>query len=279
MGRDQEDLMETVDRGRMRSGTLAVVALATALAAAGCGGSAATPAIIFITPPPATLAPGATPTPGPPPPEISSTVISTSAPDGRWTVIFKKPVVGSASSDVAAKINDAITNKVNGYISTFTSGSLPAVASGETASTLDGNFSIALDATNIVSLRFTIMTFVSGSAHPVGSAGALNFVASTGATIALGDLFANASDAVKILADKTHAALTASLGSDLSWPSSANDIAFYEKAWAITAAGLEFTWGQGELASSAAGTPSAVVSWPDLKSVLTADGPLAGLAG
>jgi hypothetical protein len=279
MARDQEERMDTGDRGRIRGGILAVVALATALVAAGCGGSAATPAIIFITPPPATLAPGATPTPGPPPPEISSTVISTSAPDGRWTVIFKKPIVAAASSDAAGKMNDAITSKVTGYISTFTSGSLPAVASGTTPSTLDGNFSIAIDTSNVVSLRFTILTFVSGSAHPVGSAGSLSFVVSTGATLGLDDIFSSTSDAVKILADKTHAALTASLGSELSWPNGASDIAFYDKAWAITAEGLEFTWAQGELSSMAAGTPSAVVSWPDLKSVLKADGPVAGLAG
>jgi hypothetical protein len=271
--------MNVIDSGRARGGIVAVLALAASLVAAGCGGSAATPAIIYITPAPPTLAPGATPTPPPPAAEISSNLISTKAPDARWTVLYKMPVVGGASSDVLAKVNDAISAKVNGYISAFTGGDLPAVTTGNSPSTLDGNFSIALNEQGIVSLRFTILAYVSGAAHPVASAGGLTFNIGTGATIALGDLFSNTGDAAKILDEKAHAALSTSLGDALSWPDGTQEFAFFEKAWVVTKAGIECAWSQGDIASQAAGAPSAVVSWADLKSVLKTDSPVASLAG
>ena len=271
--------MNVIDRGRTRSGIVAVLALAAALVAAGCGGSAATPAIIYITPAPPTLAPGATPTPPPPAAEIGSNLISTKAPDARWTVLFKMPVIGGAGSDVVSRINAAISAKVNGYISSFTGGSLPAVAAGAAASTLDGDFSVALNEKGIVSLRFTILTYVSAAAHPVASAGGITFLIGNGATVALADLFGNSGDAAKVLDSKMHAALTASLGDTLSWPSTTSDISFFEKAWVVTSAGVECTWNQGDIASQAAGTPSAVATWADLKSVLKSDGPAAALAG
>ena len=67
---------------------VSLAALLMAATVAACGSSSsATPPVIYITPRPPTLAPGATPTVAPSAAGISSTIISTSAPDGRWTVI------------------------------------------------------------------------------------------------------------------------------------------------------------------------------------------------
>jgi hypothetical protein len=263
--------MEMTAGRRIRGGILAGALLTATLLVAACGGSGATPQVIYTMLPP-TLAPGATPTPAPPPPEISSVILASNAPDGRWTAIFKKPVVGGVSAASATKMNDAISSKVDAYITAFTSGSLPALNSGAGPSTLDGNFSIALDTLSVVSLRFSILTYVTGAAHPVAQAGSVNLDVSSGATIALGDLFTSTGAALPILTDKTHAALLSALGADLSWPSSSIDITFFEKAWAFTPAELEFTWSQGEIASESAGTPSAVVVWSDLKSAVNPTG-------
>ena len=110
----------------MRFVVMASVAAFLTVAAAGCGGTNATPQTTYISPPPGTLAPGATPTPSPRPPDITGEIISTTAPDSRWTVTFKKPVIGGVTPAVATKMNAAITAKVNGYISAFTSRALPA---------------------------------------------------------------------------------------------------------------------------------------------------------
>ena len=261
----------------MRLVVLASVAAFLATAAAGCGGSNAKPQVIYISPPPGTLAPGATPTPGLPPPNITGEIISTTAPDSRWTVTFKKPVIGGVSPAVATKMNAAIAAKVNGYISAFTSRDLPAVAGGSGPSTLDGNYTIALDSSWLVSLRLSVLTEVTGESA-VGEAGSINFDLSTGATISLSDVFTNPAAALPTITTKTRASLSGTLGSDLSWPAGSVPMSFFDKAWTFTQSGLEFMWSQGAIASPSAGMPSAVVAWADIKSAINLKGPAAEFA-
>jgi hypothetical protein len=269
--------MGMVDSRGMRSVVLASVAAFLVMAAAGCGGSSATPQVIFISPPPGTLAPGATPTPSPPPPAITGEIISTTAPDSRWTVTFKKPVIGGVSPAVATKMNAAITAKVNGYISAFTSRALPAAGSGSGPSTLDGNYTIALNSSTLVSLRLSVLTEVTGEST-VGEAGSINFAVSTGATIALSDVFTNPAAALSTITTKTRASLSGALGSDLAWPGGTVPMSFFDKAWTFTRPGLEFMWSQGAIASASAGMPSAVVAWADIKAAINPKGPAAEFA-
>lgn len=261
-----------------RFGVLAGVAMAALLAVAGCTGSNATPSVIFITlpPPPVTPLPsGVTPAPtvGLPVPVIGSVVISSNAPDNSWTVTFKKPVVSGISDAAAAKMNDTITTLVNDYIAEFTGSGLPPVAAGMGPSTLEGDFSIALASPTLLSLRFTMLSYVSGAAHPVGTPGSANFVVSSGASISLSDILTNPATATTILANLTHAELASSLGSDLNWSGTASSISFFDKAWAMTTGGLEFTWGQGELATEVVGMPSVTLAWPSVKAIIKSGSP------
>jgi len=224
--------MALIVRRRAGFGLASCLAVVAALAAAGCGGSNATPAIIYITPTPApatptvvptplpsgvTPAPTATPTPGPATPAIGSVVISSDAPDSRWKVTFKKPIVSGIPNPAMTKINDAITAKVNSLISGFTGSGLPAVQTGAGPSTLEGDFTIALDSPTLISLRFTVLTFVTGAAHPIGTPASINFVVSSGDTVALTSLFNDPTAALPVLSTQAHAALSADLGSDLTW--------------------------------------------------------------
>jgi hypothetical protein len=273
-----EDRLARLGGRRARSGILACVAVLAALAAAGCVGSSATAQVIYLTPPPGPVTPlpsGVTPAPtiALPTPVIDSVVISSNAPDNSWTVTFKKPVVSGISDAAATAMNNAITDAVNGFVSAFTGGGLPAVASGEGPSTLEGDFSIALDSPTLVSLRFTMVTFVTGAAHPAETPGSLNFVVSSGAKINLTDLFTSPVAAVSTLSLMAHTQLSASLGTDLTWSGSAPSMTFFEKGWAMTPAGLEFTWAQGDIASEAAGMPSVTLAWPAIKSIILTSSP------
>ncbi len=96
---------------------------------------------------------------------------------------------------------------------------------------------------------------------------------SSGAQIALSDIFNDANAAVPTLASQADAVLKASLGSDLTWNGSAPSLSFFDKAWAMTQKGLEFTWSQGELASQAAGMPSASLAWSNVKPLIKLEGP------
>ena len=252
------------------------VALVSLMAAAACGGSSVTPKTIIITPAPGPITPrpsGVTPEPTLTPPTLTTYLVESTALDNRWKVTFKKPVIGGISDGVAAKINDAITAKVNGLISTFTDSGLPTVATGDGPSTLQGDYSIALNTAAIVSLRFTVLTDVTGAAHPVGRPGSLTVQVSSGATVGLTDLFSDQAKALSTVASQCKSQLAKTLGSDLTWDGKATSFDFFSKAWVITPGGLEFVFAQGDLASQAAGMPSATVPWSSLKPVVKAGGP------
>jgi hypothetical protein len=265
--------MGTLGGRRARVGALACVAVAAALVAGACSGSTATPQIIYLTPPPGPVTPlpsGVTPAPSIalPTPIIDSVILSSNAPDNRWAVTFKKPVVSGISDAAMTKINDAIAAKVNDLIGAFTKQDLPAVASGDTQSTLEGDFSIALDTPRLISLRFTVLTYVTGAAHPEGQPSSINLVVADGSTINLTDLLTDQAAALTSFAGQAHSALEATLGTDLNWSGTAKSLTFFDKAWVMTIDGLEFTWGQGELASEAAGMPTATLPWAGIKPLI-----------
>jgi hypothetical protein len=273
--------MTTHHRSR-RPVTLAGAAIVLLLATAGCAKSNKTPEIIFITPAPGTGSPGGT-LPGgsvvaietASAPTITSILISTSDPGGKWTVTFKKPVVTGVSDSIAGPMNDAITSQVNDDISQFTGSDLPTVAKDQSPSTLEGNFATAYASGAILSLRFSIVTFVSGGAHPTSQAGSINLAVGSGRTIALQDLFADPTAAAAALAPRVHDMLANQLGDALIWDGKASSLDFFATGWVFTADGLQFNWNQGDIATEAAGRPSAVVAWSDLKALLKPDGPAA----
>lgn len=267
--------MGTAGRGPRMVAVLGV-ALVSLMAAAACGGSAVTPRIVYITPPPGPITPrpsGVTPEPTLAPPTITTFLVESTALDNRWKATFKKPVIGGVSDALAGKMNDAITVKVNGLISAFTESGLPAVASGDGLSTLEGDYSIALNTAATVSLRFTVLTYVTGAAHPTGQPSSITFTVSSGATVGLTDLFSDQAKALSTVASQCKTELTKTLGADLTWDGKAPSFDFFAKAWVITPVGLEFVFAQGDLASQAAGMPSATVPWSSLKSVVNAGGP------
>ena len=257
---------------------LAGVALLAALAAGACTKSNATPRIIYITPSPGptgTIVPGG-PTPAPTPvpvlSTISSTLVTATAPDGRWKVVFKKPVVAGVSEAAASAMNNTITGQVNSYIAAFTSSSLPEVVKPAGPSMLEGDFAIAFNTPTVISLRYSVLTSVSGAAHSTGVPGSVTFAVASGKTIGLAELFSDPGAAAKTIASKAHASLSSALGKDLTWNGTATNLDFFSKAWVFTSGGLEFSWPQGQLASVAAGMPNAVVPWADLKSVVKPGG-------
>ena len=289
-------------RRSTRLGALAVLVACAALVPAGCITVTATPKIIWVTLPPAppgptvspsiavpsgtpapsgTLEPTATPAPSATAtapaaaPSVSSTTVANSAPDHRWNVTFRKPVVSGVAPAAANAMNNSITTRVNAYISSFNGSSLPVVASGDGPSTLNGNFSVAFSSPSLLSVRFTIETYVTGAAHPSTEAGSISFDVASGAVIQLPDLFTTAAAALPVLQTEAHAKLAALLGADLLWPASVT-MADFGKAWVFTPAGLELTWSQSVIASTAAGTPTISIAWSALSSVIATPGPAAG---
>ena len=270
--------MRTANRGRAGIGAFIGIAVVALVVAAACSSAAVTPETIVITPTPGAV----TPLPSGVTPEpltiatIDNVVISTDAPDKSWKVTFKKPVISGISEASAKKINEAITSIVNGYIGDFTGSNLPIPKNDGGPSTLEGNYSVALNASDLISLRFSVLTTVTGGARPSGKPGSVNFAVKTGEKIGLTDLFTSASAALPVIVAQTKADLAKQLGADLTWDGKASSLDFFDKAWVLTPEGLEFNFEQGKMATIAAGMPMATLPWSGLKSLIKPTGPAGG---
>jgi hypothetical protein len=203
-------------------------------------------------------------------PSVSSVVVASAAANGAWQVTFEKPVVSAGSAAAAGAMNAAIGKAVNAYIADFTTHAPETSAPGH-PSTLNGSFTIALSSPTLLSLRFAVTEATSGTAGAETLAGSVNFVASSGTSIALGDLFTNAAAALPVLSAQVRTQLAGRLGGALIWPASPTMDSF--GAFDLTVAGLELTWSQGVVAPPADGTASVLVPWPALAAVIAPAGP------
>jgi hypothetical protein len=291
-----------MNRQSAKSG-LGWLAIAAALVVAGCGGSGPTPQVIYIplgsSPSPSLthVSPTAVPTPTdtevstpvdteastptapskptPGPPSIASSKVTdsgTSPSCGSWTVEFAKPVVSGVPT--ADTMNAAITTKVAAFITDFKS----QMASGGGAGpcSLKGGYQVGISSSALIGISFSEVVYLGGASTGT-VAGSINFIVSSGATVALADLLTTPAAGAAALSTQSRALLPAALIGDVdatainagTMPVMAN----FEKAWAFTSAGLKLTFQELQVASAVSGTPSVVIPWASLKNVINPSGP------
>jgi hypothetical protein len=267
---------------------LGCLVVAAALVVTACSGNKATlpatnatpapptPIIVDVTPTPgSTPADAETPTPPPSVPSIAITTITdagNTASCGNWTLSFQKPVVSGVPA--AATMNAAITAKVNAYINDFKA--LLSSGDGTASCQLTGRASVTLNSDGLIGISFNESSFT-GGAHPATIAGSINFTVSNGATVSMGQLFTG-TGAPAVLSTQSRLLLTALLGPsgvDASFinPGTTPLMSSFDTAWAFRKEGLEVTFQQYEVAPGSEGTPTIVIPWASLKSVIDPSGP------
>ncbi len=128
----------------------------------------------------------------------------------------------------------------------------------------------------MIGISFSEETYL-GGASPATVAGSINFIVSSGATVALADLLTTSAAGAAALSTQSRALLPGVLMGDVdagainagTTPVMSN----FEKAWTFTSAGLKLTFQEFQVASAASGTPSVVIPWASLKSVINPSGP------
>lgn len=279
-------------------------AVAAALAVTACGSGGATPPIIYVISPPAPTptaastptavstpadtaeptpadteapSPTAPPTPTPTPGVASITSVKvtdggTSPQCGSWTVEFDKPVVSGVPA--AATMNAAITAKVTAFINDFKSQTSSGGGAGPCS--LKGEFEVGANRSVLIGLGFSEVVYL-GGASTGAVAGSLNFIVSSGATVALADLFTTPAAGAAALSTQSRALLAAALDGDADAGAinagTSAVISNFAAAWVLTSAGLKVTFKADQVASAASGTPSIVIPWASLKSVINPSGP------
>jgi hypothetical protein len=280
--------------GRAASTAILAAALtALAVAAWGCGGEAATPPIVYVTPslgvtetpvPSETVEASAAGSPSPTPASAPGAATITKAKVTRkgstgtcvdWTATIMKPVVGGIPEEAASAANAVLDEKVTEAMDDFET-VMGYGGGGSGPCTLTGDYSVAYSSTTLLSLRLTFVQYTGGASTST-IAGSASF-RTDGTPVELADLFTSASAGAAKLSTESRTRLLSALGSqgvDADWvnPGTLPQISSFDSAWAFTGSGLELTFQEVTVAPHALGTPRIVIPWSSLAGVLDPNGP------
>jgi Protein of unknown function (DUF3298) len=145
---------------------------------------------------------------------------------------------------------------------------------GSTGSFYDQQYKLLSPPGNIVSLKFQIMIYIQGAAHPGTHFRTVTYDLETGSDMRLAQLFLSGSDYLEKIANYCIAQLsTRDIGFDAS-SNGAQPVPEKYGNWNITSDGLMITFDEYQVAAYAAGPQEVVVPYTELSSVIDPQGPL-----
>jgi hypothetical protein len=293
---------------------LALVAVFVAMTALGSAGPDATASpsgtvVAAATPTPTPSVAQATPsasgtvadgsrTPGTTglPPTVMSATGSAKDAGGIWQVSYHYPRLAAPAIPTVAAVNDDIANDIGARLQSFEAGPAAIQQQPGKVNTLTGSYKVQLLRSDLVSFVLSWVDDTSG-AHPATTIETLSYDLSSGARIAFADVFTDGQAAAAILSQQSRDLLHPVLGTDydptivndgtspdcpsLAGPTPSCPLAAGSNfaTWALDPKGLVVIFQEYQVAAYADGTPSVVVPWSALASVLDPDGPAAPLAG
>ena len=227
--------------------------------------------------------PTAEPTPIPSPTPIDLTVILSSHEseihDNKMMmdIFLKQPVMEQPESKTAS-FNQTIESLVQTEINNFTDLVTENLEYQATLSETFGYNSMYLEyePTNtghgIVSIHFTVSTYVMGAAHPFSYSKTLNYDLAKEKTLQLEELFMPGSDFLGVLS--TQSIQIISENGYMDWPEGASPVADNYQNWNITPDGILITFDPYQVAPYAAGPQKVLVPYDALESLIDRDGPM-----
>jgi len=147
---------------------------------------------------------------------------------------------------------------------------------GSTGSFYDQQYKLLTPPGNLVSLKFQIMIYIQGAAHPGTHMRTVTYDLEAGNDLKLEQLFLSGSDYLDKIANYCIAQLkTRNIGFD-AFTSGAQATPENYGNWNITPDGLLITFEEYQVAAYAAGPQEVVVPYAELQSVIDPHGPLQG---
>lgn len=272
---------------RVLAATTAVVAL-VGVAALATGRPAPHGSGVVAPPPGSTPAataaalasPGAAPLP-----TVTDASLDGSVPRTGATWKVRYPRVAGIGETAGRAVNSALLAWAESVKSTFAKGDGATVpVDGQAPAELEAWYTVAHRSASLLSLRLLAYEYPSGAAHGTTALTTFTFDLASGQSLGLADLFLPGAAFLQALSTearsqlRTDPAITA-MGDDLPWMTTGTEPTPDNFAgWAVTAGGLEVTFGQYQVAPYAAGMPAIVVPYRQLAGLLDPAGPLGSLA-
>jgi hypothetical protein len=146
---------------------------------------------------------------------------------------------------------------------------------GSSGSFFDQSYTLLSPPGDLLSLKFEIMIYIEGAAHPGTHSRTVTYDMQAGADVRLEQLFRPGSDYLETIANYCIAQLeTRDIGFE-AFSSGAQPVPENYGSWNITPDGLLITFDEYQVAAYAAGPQEVVVPYAELQSVIDPHGPLA----
>jgi hypothetical protein len=147
---------------------------------------------------------------------------------------------------------------------------------GSTGSFYDQTYKLLSPAGNLVSMKFQIMTYFQGAAHPGTRLRTVNYDLEAGSDVRLEQLFLPGSDYLERITNYCIAQLSSRNIGFEAFANGAQPLPENYGNWNITADGLLITFDEYQVAAYAAGPQEVNVPYAELQPVIDPHGPLAG---
>jgi hypothetical protein len=193
----------------------------------------------------------------------------------RYTIKARYPALEWGNDPRVKAFNEAAEDIALGEIRAFKEGvyRIPDDSTfNELGSSLEIDFSPTTSEKGILSIRYQMMFYMAGAAHPGLYSYALNYDLEQGETIALEDLFQEDAPFLDTLSNACLEDLQKR--GRLEWEDGALPLAENYRVWNITPDGLLITFDEYQVAPYAAGAQEVMVPYDLLRPLLREEGPL-----
>jgi hypothetical protein len=206
-----------------------------------------------------------------------TTVSASEASDApKYTITTETPTLEGVDDGRVAEFNVvmqlAVKAMVDGFKDSMKDQPATPIVAG---SSFDVKYELLSPPGYVYSIKFNVMGYTDGAAHPYHFSKTVNFNLETGKEITLDELFLPGSNYLQIFSDISKADLSArDIGFDATFFTGAEPTPENYKSWNITADGLLITFDEYQVAAYAAGPQTVMIPYSALKDVIDPHGVL-----
>ena len=192
-----------------------------------------------------------------------------------YTLDAKIPVLQGSDDPRVINFNNEMTLLTQEEIASFKDNArMVQPVPGSVGSFIDQSYELLSPLGNLLSLKFEIMTYIQGAAHPGTHSRTVTYDLEAGADVRLEQLFLPGSDYLGTISRYCIAQLeTRDIGFE-AFSQGAQPVMENYGSWNITPDGLLITFDEYQVAAYAAGPQVVVVPYAELQSVIDPTGPL-----
>jgi hypothetical protein len=192
-----------------------------------------------------------------------------------YTIKAQTPALQGSQDARATNFNGEMTQLTQEEIAKFRDNARVAVKiPGAGGSFYDQSYQLLSSPGNILSLKFAIMIYISGAAHPVTHSRTVTYDLETGSDVTLDQLFLPNSNYLDLIANYCKGELSKRNIDFAEFSNGAQALPENYTNWNVTQDGLLITFDEYQVAAYAAGAQQVTVPYSELKSAIDPHGPL-----